>query len=151
MDMRQFTEKSRQALGAAQDIAARLGHQQVDVEHLALALARQEGGLVPRLLEKMEIRTGAYEQALEQDLRKKPSVSGSGSGELSLAPRLHRLLLRAQDTARGMKDEFVSVEHIFLEMTTEGGGTVIGKVNGIFGITKDKLLQAMSAVRGNQR
>ena len=151
MDMRQFTEKSRQALGAAQDIAARLGHQQIDAEHLALALVRQEGGLVPRLLDKMGIEAGAYGQALEQDLVKKPSVSGPGGGEPSITTRLHRLLLRAQDTARGMKDEFVSVEHLFLEMTAEPQSTSVGAIHRTFAIDRNGVLSAMSAVRGNQR
>jgi ATP-dependent Clp protease ATP-binding subunit ClpB len=151
MDMRQFTEKSQQALAAAQDIAARLGHQQVEAEHLALALVRQEGGLVPRLLDKMGIKAEAYGQALEQDLRKKPSVSGPGGGELSITPRLHRLLLRALDTAKGMKDEFVSVEHLFLEMTAEPQSTPVGAVHRIFAVERNGVLSAMSAVRGSQR
>jgi ATP-dependent Clp protease ATP-binding subunit ClpB len=151
MDMRQFTEKSQQALAAAHDIAARLGHQQIDAEHLALALARQEGGLVPRLLDKMGIQAGAYEQALEQELRKKPSVGGPGSGEPAITPRLHRLLLRAGDTAKGMRDEFISVEHLFLEMTAEPNATPVGAVHRLFAINRDGVLSAMSAVRGNQR
>ncbi|MDR1360575.1 MAG: ATP-dependent chaperone ClpB [Deltaproteobacteria bacterium] len=151
MDLRQFTEKSQQALSAARDIAASLGHPQVEAEHLALALVRQEGGLAPRLLERMGVQAGAYEQALEQDLRKKPSVSGSGSGEPAISPRLHRLLVRAGDTAKSMRDEFISVEHLFLELTAESNSTPVGATQRIFGIDREGVLAAMSAVRGNQR
>ncbi|MDR2160544.1 MAG: ATP-dependent chaperone ClpB [Desulfovibrio sp.] len=151
MDMRRYTEKSQQAIMAAHDIALRLGHQQVDAEHLALALARQEGGLVPRLLEKMGIQAGAYEQALEQDLRKRPSVSGPGSTGLSLAPRLGQLLLRAGDDAKGMKDEFVSVEHLFLALANEPAASIVGGTHRLFSITREGVLEAISAVRGKQR
>lgn len=153
MDSKRFTEKSQLAIADAQDKAVRLGHQQVDVEHLALALAEQEGGLVPRLLEKAGIVVRQYCDALEAVLAKRPSVSGPGadSSQLSLTSRLHQLLLKAQDSASRMKDEYVSVEHIFSEIAGEPVSSAIGGVNRQFGITKEGILSAVSQVRGAQR
>ena len=153
MDMKSFTEKSQQAVIAAQDIAVSMGHQQVDAEHVALALVRQEGGLVPRLLEKIGVSPRDYAAALEQELAKLPSVSGPGAsgGQLSVTQRLHQLLIRAHEAARRMRDEFVSVEHIFCEMAAELPSTALDRVNRQFGITRDKILTAMSEIRGSQR
>ncbi len=153
MDLKKFTEKSQQAVADAQTIALRLGHQQVDVEHLALALVEQEGGLAPRLLERAGVDPAAYAEALQKELAKKPSVSGPGAGSAGLGAtvRLQQLLIRAHDAAQRMKDEYVSVEHIVCELAGEGAGTPIGAVNRQFGLTRDKILQAMNEVRGNQR
>ncbi len=153
MDMKSFTEKSQAAVVAAQEIALRMGHQQVDAEHVALALVRQEGGLVPRLLEKAGVRAQAYGQALERELGKKPSVSGPGvdAERMGITSRLHQMLIRAHDAATRMKDEYVSVEHIFCEMAAEAPSTMLGKVNRESGVTRDKVLAAMSEVRGSQR
>ena len=153
MDMKRFTEKSQQAVMAAQDLALRMGHQQVDAEHVALALVRQDGGLVPRLLEKTKISPPDYAAALEKELGKLPSVSGPGAheGQMSVTPRLHRMMVNAHEAATRMKDEFVSVEHIFCEMAAELPSTALGRVNRQFGLTRDKVLTAMSEVRGSQR
>jgi ATP-dependent Clp protease ATP-binding subunit ClpB len=153
MDMKQFTEKSQQAVIAAQDIAVRMGHQQVDAEHLALALVNQDGGLVPRLLEKCAAQPRDYAAALEQELRKLPSVSGPGAdaSSLTITNRLRQILIRAHDAAMRMKDEFVSVEHIFCELAAEPQSTGVGRVNRQFGVTREAVLSAMTAVRGNQR
>lgn len=153
MDIRKFTEKSQQAIGAAQDLARRMGHQQVDIEHLALALVLQHDGLVPRILQKANVTPQLYEEALTSELKKRPSVSGGGSfgDQVSITPRLHAVLQEAQASAERIKDEYVSVEHIFCAMADEPSSTDIGKVNKRFGITKEGLLSAMTAVRGNQR
>ncbi len=153
MDMKSFTEKSQLAVVAAQDIALRMGHQQVDVEHLALALVQQEGGLVPRLLEKSGVQSRAYAQALEAELGKKPSVSGPGadSSQIGVSNRLRHLLIRSHDAATRMKDEFVSVEHIFCEIAGEPASSIIGRVNRTFNLTRENILAAMSEVRGSQR
>ncbi len=153
MDMNKMTEKSQQAVLAAQELALRMGHQEVDAEHLALALARQEGGLTPRLLDKAGVVPAAYDQALDAELRKKPSVSGPGAdaGRIGVTNRVHQILLRAQDAAGRLKDEFVSVEHIFCELAKEPASTPLGRVNKQVGLTGEKALEAMNAVRGNQR
>lgn len=153
MESKNFTEKSQLAMADAQDNAVRLGHQQIDTEHLALSLVKQEEGLVPRLLEKSGVNSQQYAQALEHILSKRPSVSGSGvdSSQITLSNRLHQLLLRAQDDAKRMQDEFVSVEHIFSEMAAEPQSTGVGEVNKQFAITKERILSAISKVRGSQR
>ncbi|MDR2489637.1 MAG: ATP-dependent chaperone ClpB [Desulfovibrio sp.] len=153
MDMKRFTEKSQQAVLAAQDLALRMGHQQVDAEHLALALATQEGGLAPRLLEKAGIAPKDYTAALEQELGKLPSVSGPGAqnAQLAVSPRLHQMLIRAHEAAVRMKDDFVSVEHIFCEMAAELPACILGRVNRQFALTRDKVLAAMNQLRGSQR
>lgn len=152
MDIRKFTEKSQQAIGAAQDLATRMGHQQIDVEHLALALVLQHDGLVPRILQKANVTPQLYEEALTAELKKRPSVSGGSYGEqMSITPRLHTVLQEAQASAERMKDEYVSVEHIFCAMADEATSTDIGKINKRFGVTVESLLNAMTAVRGHQR
>ena len=153
MDLKSFTEKSQQAVVEAQTNALRLGHQQVDVEHMALALVRQEGGLVPRLLEKAGVSAREYGLALEQELKKLPSVTGPGAdaSQITITNRLRQLLIRAHDAATRMKDEFVSVEHVFCEMAAEPPSTLLGRVNKLFNVTREGILSAMTAVRGSQR
>lgn len=153
MDLNKFTEKSQEAIVEAQNTAVRLGHQSVDVEHVALALVEQENGLVARMLERMGYKPGEYGAAILAELKKKPSVSGPGAdaGQLGITNRLRQLLVKAQDTAKYMRDEYVSVEHLFLEMADEPKGSDLGKVNGSFGLNKNKVLEAMTQIRGNQR
>lgn len=153
MDMKSFTEKTQQAVIESQNVALRFGHQQVDAEHMALALVNQEGGLVPRLLEKMNVPPREYGLALERELKKLPSVSGPGmdQGQVGIANRLRQILLHAHEAATRLKDEFVSVEHVFCEMAAEPGSTILGRVNSQSGVTRDRVLSAMSAVRGSQR
>ncbi|CAK7064193.1 MAG: Chaperone protein ClpB [Desulfovibrio sp.] len=153
MDLRKFTEKSQQAVAEAQTIALRMGHQQVDVEHLVLALLEQEGGLAPRLLERAGVNVPSYVKDIADSLAKRPSVSGPGADASALAAtnRLHQLLIRAHDAAKNMRDEYVSVEHIMAEAVAEGANTAIGEVNRKHGLTKDTMLTAMQEVRGNQR
>jgi ATP-dependent Clp protease ATP-binding subunit ClpB len=153
MDMNAFTQKSQQALSEAQAAAVRLGHQQVDAEHLLLALLQQDQGLVPRLLEKAGYDAGSYTAKLGEELSRQPRVSGPGSspGSIYVTPRLNEVLVRAQDLAKSLKDEYVSVEHVFLALLDEPPGTPIGRLNAKFGVDKNKILTALTAVRGGQR
>ncbi len=152
MDMQTFTEKSREALSEAQTLALRHGHQEVDVEHLAVALAVQEQGLVPRILKKLGIDAVAYADAASGDLRKRPSVSGPGvGGQMALSRRMGQALIRARDFSRSLKDDFVSVEHLFHALLEEPGNTGLGEINRSFKLSTDKWLKAMAEVRGNQR
>jgi ATP-dependent Clp protease ATP-binding subunit ClpB len=107
MDTGKFTEKAREGLAEAQALAARLGHQEVDVEHLALALVEQSAGLVPRTLEKMGVNPLAFAGALEEQLKKRPSLSGPGveAGKFVVSQRLAKALAEAQKNARALKDE----------------------------------------------
>jgi len=153
MDMNAFTQKSQQALSEAQALAVRMGHQQVDAEHLLLALMQQEQGLAARLLEKAGYDAGSYTTQLEQEMSRQPRVSGPGSqpGSIYVTPRLNEVLVRAQDLAKSLKDEYVSVEHVFLALLDEPPSTIIGRLNAKFGVDKNKILTALTSVRGGQR
>ena len=153
MDLNKFTQKSQEAISEAQSVAVRFGHQQVEVEHLALALLEQEQGLVPRLLDRAGYNAAAYAGALGQELEKLPKVSGPGGqpGQIYVSQRLNSLLLRAVDMAKTMKDDYVSVEHLFMSLLEEPESTGTGKVNRGFGLDKDKILSVLTEVRGNQR
>ncbi|MDO5114783.1 MAG: ATP-dependent chaperone ClpB [Synergistaceae bacterium] len=153
MDMNRLTQKSQEAFYEAQNIAVRRGHQEVDAENLTLALLTQEHGLIPRLLEKMNIPLHNLIGAIENELNKKPRVSGAGqeSGKIYVSQRLSKILVKAEDEARGLKDEYISVEHIFLAILYETKGSPLGKIFETFGITPDKFLKTLSEVRGNQR
>ena len=153
MNIQKFTEKSQAAIASAQELALTRGQQQIDVLHMAHALATQENGLVPRLLEKAGIDQSAYLAALEAALAKLPSVSGPGAETALpvLGSRLHQALLRAETAATRMKDEFVSVEHIFCELAAEPPSSPLGAINRQAGVTKESILSAMTAVRGNSR
>jgi len=152
MDLNTFTQKSQEAISEAQNIAVRYQNQQIDVEHLTLALIDQNG-LVSRLLERLEISTDAYRQALEAEIGKLPSVSGPGSqpGQVYVTQRLNSVLVKANDLAKKMHDDYVSVEHLFLVILDEPGSTGIGRVNKQFRLDKDKVLKVLTEVRGNQR
>src|SRR5512142_1256961 len=112
MDPNRLTQKSQEALASAQSLAVRLGHQEVDGEHLLAALLAQDGGLVPRLLQKMD----APLAALRADVERDPRVSGGAgeAGKIYVTQRLQQALVAAEDEARRLKDEYVSVEHLLL-------------------------------------
>jgi len=153
MDLNKLTVKCQQALQEAQTKAVNYGHQEVDGEHLMLALNEQSDGLVPRLIERMEVPADAFREKLVQALEKKPRVSGSGMepGKVYITQRLNKLLAQAQAEAKKLKDEYVSVEHILLAFINEGTGTPTGNILKEFNITRDLLLQTLTAIRGHQR
>ena len=153
MDLNKFTERSQAALMEAQNVATRNQHQAVDVEHLMLALLEQEGGLVPRLFEKAKIAPDLLKAKVEEELNRIPRVSGSdmtGQG-VYVTQRMNRLLVKAQDEAKKLKDEYVSVEHLVLAMLDEPATTGIGKIFKTLNIRRDEFLKALTDVRGNQR
>jgi ATP-dependent Clp protease ATP-binding subunit ClpB len=151
MDINRFTEKLQEALRAAQTKAVRYGHQQVDVEHLLAALLEQQGGLAPSILTKAGIQTEPLLRRLEAELDRMPKVSGTGGApdQIYVTSRLNRLLSNAEDEARKLKDEYVSVEHVLLAAIDDNGAT--GRLLKEFGVTRDRLMQALREVRGNQR
>ena len=153
MDLSKFTIKSQEAFQAAQTKAVRYGHQEVDGEHLLLALLEQSDALIPKLLDRMEAPADEIRSRLEQELAKKPSVSGPGweAGKVYITQRLNQLLVKARDEAANLKDEYVSVEHLFLAFIDEGGSTPSGMILREFKITRDLLLKTLTAVRGHQR
>jgi ATP-dependent Clp protease ATP-binding subunit ClpB len=153
MDMNRLTQKSQQALSAAQDLATRAGHTEVDGEHLLLALLEQPDGLVPRLLTGLGVDLGRLRSDLEQELQRKPRSTGSAPqpGQVSVTQRLARLLDAAEREARRLKDEYVSVEHLLIALAEEGTRTGAGRLLAESGVTRDRFLAELTKVRGNQR
>ena len=153
MDINRLTQKSQDALQAAQTKALRYGHQEVDGEHLFLALLEQPEGLVPRLLTRMDVAHEALKADLERELSRRPRVSGPGAeaGKIYVTQRLQQLFLNAEDEAKRLKDEYVSVEHLLLVLIEEGPTTASGRLLAQFNVTRDRFLSALTAVRGNQR
>ncbi len=153
MDINRLTQKSQEALQSAQTKALRYGHPEVEAEHLLLALLEQSEGLAPRLLARMDVPAASLIAELERELSRRPSVSGPGveAGKFYVSSRLQKVLLRAEDEAKRLKDEYVSIEHLILAMIEEGAAMPAGRVLHQFGVTRDRFLAALTAVRGNQR
>jgi ATP-dependent Clp protease ATP-binding subunit ClpB len=153
MDLNRLTQKSQQAVQEAQSKALRYGHVEIDGEHLLLALLEQQDGLLPRLLARMEVPLASLKSALEQALERRPRVSGPGveAGKIYVTQRLQKLFVQAEDEAKRLKDEYVSVEHITLALIDEGPSTVSGRLLQQFHVTRDSFLAALTAVRGHQR
>jgi len=151
--MEKLTEKSQGALMEAQNIATRNGHQAVDVEHLLLALLEQEQGLVPRLFEKAKVAPDLLTGILQKELDRMPKVSASDPGQqgLYVTQRMNKLAVTAQDHAKKLKDEYVSVEHLALAMFDEPSGQGVGRIFNELNIKRDAFLAALSELRGNQR
>ena len=153
MDLSKFTEKSQAALTEAQALGTRNQHQAVDVEHLALALLEQQEGLVPRLVEKAGVSPDLLKKKLQEGLDRMPRVSGdstTGQG-VYVTQRLNKLLVAAQDEAKKLKDEYVSVEHLVLAMLAEPATTEIGKIFKSVNFRRENFLKALTEIRGNQR
>ncbi len=153
MDINKFTVKSQEALQQAQTKAIKYGHQEVDGEHLLLALLEQSDGLVVRLLQRMEVPVEEVKKRLEQELERRPRVSGPGvePGKVYITQRLSKLLVKAEDEAKHLKDEYISVEHLLLAFVEEGTTTPAGKILAEFGVTRDLVLKTLTSVRGHQR
>jgi ATP-dependent Clp protease ATP-binding subunit ClpB len=151
MDLNRFTEKSQEAVAAAQSLAVRHSHQQVDVEHLLLALLEQERGLAPSILNKADVPVANLAGKLKEELARMPKVAGPAGApdQIYVTGRLNRVLVQAEDEAKKLKDEFVSVEHLLLAMTADSGAA--GRLLREFGLTRERLMQALREVRGNQR
>ncbi|MDE8646693.1 ATP-dependent chaperone ClpB [Rhodococcus qingshengii] len=153
MDTGSLTEKSREALQEAQNVATRMGHTEVDGEHLLLALVDQQDGLVPRLLEQAGANVEALRSDLDRELSRRPKVSGPGAtpGQVMITQRLAKLLDAAEREAKRLKDSYVSVEHLVMALSEEGSASAAGRVLASHGVTRDAFLTALTKVRGNQR
>ncbi len=150
MNLNKFTQKSQEAIQEAQSLALRRSHEQVDGEHLLSVLVEQEGGLLPRLLQHLEVPVEAFQRELGKALDKRPKVSGPGA-QLYLSRRLQETLVKAEGEAQRLKDEYVSVEHLALALIDEGGATEAGRIFAQFGVKRDRFLEVLMGVRGNQR
>ncbi|MFO7983875.1 MAG: ATP-dependent chaperone ClpB [Desulfuromonadales bacterium] len=153
MDINKLTIKSQEAIQEAQSLATRYGHVEVDGEHLLQALLEQDEGLAPRLLEKMEANLPELKKRLRSELEQRPSMSGSGAeaGKIYVTQRFNRLVVKAEEEARHLKDEYVSVEHLLLALSEEDEKTAVGRIFAQFQISRDRILDALTAVRGHQR
>ncbi len=153
MDINKFTMTSQEAIQAAETKAIRFGHIEVDGEHLLLAMLEQPEGLTSRLFRKMDVPVDSMRERLEDELNRKPRVSGPGveRGKIYITNRLNRLLSEAEEQARRLKDEYVSAEHILLAFLQEGTSSPAGQVLQQFGVTRDSLLQTLTSIRGSQR
>ena len=149
MNIERYTQNAQSAVMDCQNIAIEEGHQQFDGEHLLLALLRQRDGLIPKLLKVMEVNPQEIESAVSAELDKLPKVSG-GSDNMYTTRRMQQLLMDAEKIAGSMKDEYISVEHFFLAFLNERN-TASAKILRRYNVTKDKFLDALNKVRGNQR
>lgn len=153
MDFQKFTQKSQEAVQGAQTLALKLGHQEIDLDHMAHALISQKDGIVPRVFEKLDLAPGAILKDIDKELDKRPKVSGAGydPSKIFMTQRLGQVFVKAEEEAKRLKDEYVSVEHIMLALLSENEKSALAKVWIAFKLTRDKFLAALTGIRGNQR
>ena len=152
MDPNKLTVMSRQALTDAQGIARREQHHEVDTWHLLAALLAQENGIVPGLLDKLGIGPGAVDLAVGRELARLPKVSGSvDTSKVYVTQSVNEVFTKAEDEAKSLKDEFVSVEHLFLGLLEVGKPDAFRKLVKSFGLDRAKVLKALKDLRGAQR
>ncbi|MDD6191327.1 MAG: ATP-dependent chaperone ClpB [Firmicutes bacterium] len=149
MNIEKYTQKAQEAIIDCQNIAIEEGHQQVDGEHLHMALLQQKDGLIPKLLKYAEVNTGAIIGAVQAELDKLPKVSG-GADNMYSTRRLQQIFINAEKKAEKLKDEYVSVEHLYLALLEERNTPSAG-IFKRYGITRDCFLNVLNKVRGNQR
>lgn len=147
MNINKFTQKSLQAVNSLEKVAYEYGNQEVEQEHLLYTLLNQEDSLILKLIEKMNINKEEFARSLDAALNKRPKVSG---GQIYIGKELNRVLVSAEDEAKAMGDEYVSVEHLFLALIRYPNSGMSALFKN-YGITRDRFLQVLSTVRGNQR
>ena len=147
MNITKFTQKSVQAVENCQKLAVEYGNQEIEQEHLLYSLLTVEDSLISKLIEKMDIQLAYFKNVVEQALEKRVKVQG---GQLQIGPDLNKALLRAEDEAKALGDEYVSVEHLFLALL-QTPNRALKSIFQEFGISRERFLQALSTVRGNQR
>ena len=147
MNINKFTQKSLEAVNNCEKLAYQYGSQEIDQEHFLYSLLTIEDSLILKLIEKMEVNKEAFLSQVQQAVEKKPKVSG---GQTYISKSLNQVLVSAEDEAKAMGDEYVSVEHLFLSLM-KYPNTEIKKLFQAYGITRERFLQALSTVRGNQK
>jgi len=152
MDMNRFTQKSLAAMQEARSIAAEYGNQQIEQAHLLCALVCDEEGLVPQLLTAMGMTMPAFREAVRSEVEKLPRVSGGGreADKVYITPDVDKALQGAQSVAGSMKDEYISVEHLLLGLIDHANSR-LKELFGIYSISRERVMQALAGVRGNQR
>jgi ATP-dependent Clp protease ATP-binding subunit ClpB len=152
MDTNNLTQMSRQALTDAQAVARRLNHNEVDTWHLLSALLSQENGIIPGLVEKMGLTASALQLAVDRELDRIPKVTGSvDTSKVYVTQAVNDVLTRAEKEAKDLKDEYVSVEHLFLALIDLGRPDAMKKLFKSFGIERSKVMAVLKDVRGSQR
>ena len=147
MNIQKFTQKSMQAVEGCEKLAYEYGNQEIEQEHLLYSLLKLDDSLILKLIEKMEIQKEHFVNRVEQALNKRPKVQG---GKVYVGEMLNKVLVNAEDEAKALGDEYVSVEHLFLAMI-KNPNREIAQIWKEYGITRERFLQALSTVRGNQR
>ena len=147
MNINKFTQKSLEAVNSCEKLAYQYGSPEIDQEHFLYSLLTIEDSLILKLIEKMEVNKEAFLSQVQQVVEKKPKVSG---GQTYISKSLNQVLVSAEDEAKAMGDEYVSVEHLFLSLM-KYPNTEIKKLFQAYGITRERFLQALSTVRGNQK
>ncbi|MBQ4470145.1 MAG: ATP-dependent chaperone ClpB [Synergistaceae bacterium] len=152
-DLNKLTRKSQEALTQAQALAAEYNNQQIEVEHLLLALLNDSEGLITQLLKRMNVNVSQFAKSVNDEVAKLPRVTGAATeqGKIYITNRLERVLNHSAERAKALKDEYVSVEHLFLAMLEEGNKTPAGRIFAQYGITEEGFLQTLNEVRGSQR
>ena len=147
MNIQKFTQKSVEAINDCEKLAYEYGNQEIEQEHLMVALMQQEDGLIPKLIEKMEIQKQHFADNARRKLEARVKVSG---GQVYVGQNLNKVLIHAEDEAKQMGDEYVSVEHLFLALV-KYPNQAMKELFKEYGITRERFLQSLSTVRGNQR
>ncbi len=147
-----FTERAQEAAQRAAEIIQRYGHNQIDTEHILLALIEQPGGVIPQILEKLNVSVAAIVERLDATLRASPkaNIFGGGTGQIFITPRVKRIIDLANEEANRLKDEYISTEHIFLAILTERN-TPAARILESAGLTRERVYDAVQALRGGQR
>ena len=147
-----FTERAQEAAQRAAEIIQRYGHNQIDTEHILLALIEQPGGVIPQILEKMNVSPDALVERIDATLRASPkaNIFGGGAGQIFITPRVKRIIDLANEEANRLKDEYISTEHIFLAILTERN-TPAARILESAGLTRDRVYDAIQDLRGGQR
>jgi ATP-dependent Clp protease ATP-binding subunit ClpC len=147
-----FTERAQDAAVRAYDILQRYGHNQVDTEHMLLALLEQPGGVIPQILEKMNVDQEAIREHLDEVLRASPkaAIYGGGAGQVFITPRVKRVVDIANEEANRLKDDYISTEHLFLAILSERR-TAVARILADAGVTKERVYEVIKEIRGGQR
>ena len=147
MNINKFTQKSLEAVNNCEKMAYQYGNPEIDQEHFLYSLLTVEDSLIAKLVEKMEINRDSFQAGLLDLIEKKPKVSG---GQTYISKSLNQVLVSAEDEAKAMGDEYISVEHLFLALL-KNPNKEMKKLLQAYGITRERFLQALSTVRGNQK
>src|SRR5258708_33424449 len=147
-----FTERAQDAAARAYEILQRYGHNQVDTEHLLLALLEQPEGVIPQILDKLNVDQEAIRYKMDELLKASPkaSIYGGGTGQVFMTPRVKRVIDVAQEEANRLKDEYISTEHLFLAILTETR-TAMARILKDASVTKERVMEIIKEFRGGQR